>query len=352
MEDFPVDGGVLLNHQLTNGKHQYEVKNVMKIQRPDGEKNFLRRGDKLMLVNDTDIQDVSPEKLAHVLSQGSPMLTVHKTIRKKQPEVADDEDVMVPVSKEKRVLSFGLEMRRESDSAQGTLLLTGGDEEGTCKEQEREADFLVVTMKKTTISVVKGRSCDPKVPCHECRDAQCHYNDVVVVAESSTITLVSRGSGSLKCLKGNEVEVEHSSHMYLRALCDQSRAYVSHKPERMTIYYYRSVNLDPRGLPVVLNFTNSNCFLMSCADGDRVLLKVQFCEKKNLKKISNSDQHLLSFVFYMKSEPTGKTTFESAKHCGWFIQVSGSDCEVLLQTEEPREEKMFHILIQTQCGCD
>lgn len=353
MEESEVDGGVLIVHQLNEGKHQYEVKSVLKHQKKQGEKFFLRRGDKLHLVNETDLQDIPPEELAQILSKGNPMLTVHKTLRKKEPVVMkpSGEDVMVPVSKKEMLLHFGQEMMREDLPGEDNLLPTGGDEDNICTEESGQSEFLVVTMKKTSISVITGRSCDPKQPCHECR-VECEYNDIVMVTETSTVTLVPRGGGILRQLKTNEVHVEHSSSsMFMGSLCSQKSVYMSQSPERITIYYYKS-DITTKGLPVVLNFTGSDCFLKCCWNGVKAQLQVEICEKQKLKSISKNDKQALAYVFYMKSDPSRNTTFESAAHSGWFIQVSVPDNAEpgvqMVDTAEPQVEKFFYIIIQRQ----
>lgn len=73
------------------------------------------------------------------------------------------------------------------------------------------------------------------------------------------------------------------------------------------------------------------------------------CEKQKLEKISKSDPCTLAYVFYMKSERTRNTTFESALHTGWFIQiVSDTEKVEMVKTDGPREDKFFHIIIQSQ----
>lgn len=47
--------------------------------------------------------------------------------------------------------------------------------------------------------------------------------------------------------------------------------------ERITIYHYKSNFMDRpfKGMPVVLNFTETNHFVRCCKDGERVSLQVQ-----------------------------------------------------------------------------
>lgn len=147
---------------------------------------------------------------------------------------------------------------------------------------------------------------------------------------------VPRGSGSFKQEKHSNVSIEHvASHQYLRGLCSQKSIYTSPNPglsfratcsnmeltnhrnhlndinhrwgffslfiiaqkiwsiggidfwnslffyfvfsEKITIYSYKSSGWDrfSREMPVVLNFTESNCFLRCCKEGERVLLQVE-----------------------------------------------------------------------------
>ncbi|XP_033842803.1 interleukin-1 family member A [Periophthalmus magnuspinnatus] len=357
MEDLPVGGGVFIVHQETEGKHQYEVKSVIKNRTKPQEKFFLRTGDRLMMVNNTEIQDVPPEQLAEILTQGSPMLTVHKTIRKKEPveEKPSDGDVLVPCSKEKRLLWFNQEMRRKDDQEQNEVLPKGEGEEEVCTEEAEESDLLVVSMKNTTISVMTGRSCDSTEPCPECSHKECLYDDVVMVAESSSITRVPGGSGSFRHQKCNEVKVENvTSRLFLNSLCHEKQVYMSPHPDLITIYYYKSDRYGPssevklRGMPVVLNFSGSNCFLKCSQDEEnRVQLCVEICEKQKLKNISRRDRQALAFVFYMKSERTGETTFESALHTGWFIQNSDvNSVEMATMEIDERQKRQFIIIIK------
>lgn len=47
--------------------------------------------------------------------------------------------------------------------------------------------------------------------------------------------------------------------------------------EKITIYYYKSngIRWGSTGMPVVLNLTDSNCFLKCCKQADRIILKLE-----------------------------------------------------------------------------
>lgn len=284
-----VKGGILITHDIQEGKHQYEVKNIIKSKRGTGHKSFVRKGDKLLQVNGSDVHDVSPEELAQKLAEGNPMLTVHKAIKKNQhiDNSSPAEDVMYPYDKEKMLLNFRMEMMKEEDLGRDEGGVDGTIVEDMCKEEngesEQESDFVIVTMTKTSVSVLAGRSCDTTDPCQECHGVGCNFSDVVMVTESSTVTLVPRGGGTFKKVKVFDASVEHvASHMFLRSLCLQKTVYASPNPEMITIYYYKSDFKKFRGIPVVLNFTGSDCFLKCSKEEERILLQVEVNIKMDL----------------------------------------------------------------------
>ncbi|XP_041792685.1 uncharacterized protein LOC121606433 [Chelmon rostratus] len=358
LRDSLVKGGMLIVHRVQEGKHQYEVKNVMKYKKASSVKAFARRGDKLMQVNGIDLQHLTPEELAEMLAEGNPMLTVHKANRVKwhPEESSPPEDTLHPVSKESTELSFSMEMRREEDLEEGRDGEGREDavvEEDVCKAENEEngegGGLLIVSMTKTSISVVRGRGCNDGSPCQGCHGTGCTLNDVVVVSESSTVTLVPRGGGTFRQEKLFNAAIEHvPTHQYLRGLCSQRTLYVSPNPEKITIYSYKSNTVDRifRGMPVVLNLTESNCFLRCCKEGEKVFLQVETCEKQRLKQISKSDESTLSYVFYMKSDRSKQRKFESALHLGWFIQIVNRDFVEMGTLDGGREEQSFFFIIQ------
>ncbi|KAM9367007.1 uncharacterized protein ABDE67_005761 [Symphorus nematophorus] len=293
-----------------------------------------------------------------MLAKGSPMLTVHKAGRVKGPTgpPSPAEETLYPVSKDSILLSFSMTMRREEDldkngvGQEGDGSEDAGIEEDVCKAENEERDLLIVSMTKTSISVVSGRGCDDESSCQGCHGTGCTLNDVVVVSETTEVTLISRGSGSFKQQKKANVAIEHvATHRYLRGLCSQRAVYTSPNPEKITIYSYKSSITDRReqGIPVVLNFTGSNCFLRCCRDGDKVALQVETCEKQRLKRISTSDESALSFVFYMRAEDRSKhRKFESALHLGWFIQIVNTDYVEMATLEGSMEDMPFLFIIQ------
>ncbi|XP_077374823.1 interleukin-1 family member A isoform X2 [Festucalex cinctus] len=234
--DSSVNGSVLIVHQLHEGKHHYEVENVIKHRNAGGAKHTIRRGDKLVQINGTDLQDLTPEQLAEAIAEGQPMLTVHKPGKKKEhkEQLCSTEDTIRPVSKELTLLAFSMEMVREEDLRQNNSSLSG-DEDELCpaedEENKRESDLLVVTMTESSFSVLRGRGCDTGSSCRGCHGTGCTLSDIVMVAKSSTVTLVSRGGATFKQLRTFNTAVEHAAtHKYLRSLCSQKTLYVSPHP--------------------------------------------------------------------------------------------------------------------------
>lgn len=105
-------------------------------------------------------------------------------------EPVQSEDVFYPVSKESVLLRFHTEMWKKVDFDGNKAATKNGSrdnegiKEGGCKTDDAEngegGDLVIVSMKKTSISVVKGRGCT---------DDGCTVNEVVLVAQSSNVTL-------------------------------------------------------------------------------------------------------------------------------------------------------------------
>nr|BAM66992.1 interleukin 1 beta like 2 [Paralichthys olivaceus] len=350
--DSSVNGGVLIVHQVHEGKHQYEVENVYKKQ--IGKKMFVRRGDRLMQINGVDLQDLPPEQLAEMLAEGNPMLLVHKQSNKKEHEElpSSDDNTLYAVSKESKMLSFCMEMRREEENEvveESEEVCPGKDAgQGEDMENGEEKDMLIVTMTKTSISIVTGRGCGIESSCEGCNGKGCNFNDVVIVSESSTVSLVPRGGNNFCQVQTMNASIKHvATHNYIRTLCSQKSLYASSSPENMTIYYYKSTG-SFKGMPVVLNITGSNCFLRCTKEGERVFLEVEMCEKPTLRRISMNDESKLSFLFYMSSDRTAYTKFESALHLGWFIQIVNPDSAVRMETMDGCEQDHTFVFIIQQ----
>ncbi|XP_048855133.1 uncharacterized protein LOC125722912 isoform X2 [Brienomyrus brachyistius] len=103
------------------------------------------------------------------------------------------------------------------------------------------------------------------------------------------------------------------------------------KSASITIFYYKTTLIEEpfRGIPVVLNFTNTDSFLRCQKSGDRVSVSVEVqrhhlrgkFEKQRLQRFSSRDEDAFSFVFYMMAARDSARRFESAVHGGWFMKA-------------------------------
>ncbi|XP_023656569.1 uncharacterized protein [Paramormyrops kingsleyae] len=95
------------------------------------------------------------------------------------------------------------------------------------------------------------------------------------------------------------------------------------KSASITIFYYKTTLIEEpfRGVPVVLNFTDTDSFLRCQKSGDEVSVSVEEFEKQRLQRFSSRDEDAFSFVFYMRAAQDKARRFESAVHSGWFMKA-------------------------------
>lgn len=124
---------------------------------------------------------------------------VHKAgTMEEQEQFSPAVETLHPISKEFTILRFSMEMKKEEDlenevGQEEDRREDGDIEEDVCqdenKENGKERDLLIISMKTTSISVVKGRGCDNGAACPGCHRTGCTFSDVVMVSQSSTVTL-------------------------------------------------------------------------------------------------------------------------------------------------------------------
>lgn len=121
---------------------------------------------------------------------------MHKASENKDKErPPGDGNTLRPFFKESRLLSIRMEMRREEedeageeeDMADGCIEEDAAQTEGGTEGGKKE--MIVVTMTKTSISVVSGRGCGPDDPCRGCQGKSCTFQNVVIVSETSAVTV-------------------------------------------------------------------------------------------------------------------------------------------------------------------
>ncbi|XP_024151550.1 interleukin-1 family member A isoform X1 [Oryzias melastigma] len=404
LKESVIDGGVFISHHLCDGKHQYKVEKVVNAMKNE-KKMFVRTGDHLIGMDGISLDNFTPEDLARSLSEGNiSKLTVQKTTRQKDQIEEEPPQGAIFDSEEFTVMSFSWKMKREKELEQHQNI------KNEVNKGVETSDLLVIKMRKTTVSVMIGRGCPSKSKGMDIPRTSCAVEEIVLVAESSNVTLaphnpkliqqkwraifelfrridldhmpaqmrkmkmymdlyvdkwmhwngtdegdcgsstllLPRGDGMFRLEKLSEVFIEHKpSHRYLKRICSKTGLYTSPNPEKVTIYYYKSNIMEKtyRGMPVALNFTNSNCFLKCCKEGEDVVLQIETYEKSSLRQISKSDDNALAFVFYMKADRTKLRKFESALYEGWFICVQESTKAEVEPLNDMREE-MFLFIIQ------
>ncbi|XP_077059821.1 uncharacterized protein LOC143711765 [Siphateles boraxobius] len=346
LEGNPVSGGVTLLHTECEGKHSYEVMGFLNYNKG----MFTSKGDKLLMINNINVEDITPEAFADLLVEGSPLLTIHHPCKTKKEE-CESEELRV-IKKEPTLMSFSLMMVSESElEAYGSQEPSPSQPEWEDIEDDSfdDENLLIVSMADTSFSLVLARGCDPDNPCNNCGKTNCKFNEVVVLPAKAEVT-----SGSPRKLR----QLNQKDNLYIKSFFKEK--YVTPYNHQIcldntmsapiTIYYYK-ITTDSPGIPVVLNFTNTNNFF-SCTTKQGVetkILTVMQYKKHDLKTICADDPEKWSLVFYMFCGGDDLRRFESALYRGWFIYTKNVD-QVDMQRDEQFYSKTFFIIIHSEKG--
>ncbi|KAL7831330.1 hypothetical protein SRHO_G00308330 [Serrasalmus rhombeus] len=299
----PLCEGVSLLHTVVDGEHHYKVKKVL----THAQSTFARKGDRILMINDVKTKDLPPEEFASMLCSRSPSLTIHQTSINTGINECFESDGIPSYSKE-ITLHFRMAMVRE-ECLEGE---ENGVDPAMCEWEsdytEDDQELLLVSMNETSVAVTSGRGCNPENPCDSCGSQGCNLSEVVVVADScNNVTSVGRDyiRNSAKKQHWMRLVQEFKPHNFLSV--------------DMTIYYYITNILSDldRGVPVVLNFTGSSKFLKCTRENDKVVLKFEYCDENQLKKVCKDHEEMWPFVFYMKTLKDSTQHFESAAHRVW-----------------------------------
>ncbi|XP_076158696.1 uncharacterized protein LOC143141901 isoform X2 [Alosa pseudoharengus] len=329
LQKTPVTGGIGILHRVKDGKHRYEVDTVFN----ENTGLFMRKGDQLLKINDSDMQDLTPREFADLLSSGNPMLRIHHAGADhpmKAPEKTGD---FRAVFKEDTVLTFSMDMAMDLDLQV---------EDDGCDQDELEAGLLVELV-GTCVEMVLGRGCGHGETCQKCSSTSCSLKDLVVMSEDARVEAVEpcdlkRQDTETKAI----VNLLYERFLSYKTTKSQNKAILKGKKD-ITIYYYEQINVGPyEGIPVVLNFTDTKLFLQCSKTYDGVHLSVVECEK-DLECISKSDKEM-GFVFFMKGNRSEEHTFESANCKGWFVEATSTTKVDAAETTEPM--KSLYFLIQ------
>ncbi|XP_041067518.1 uncharacterized protein LOC121290734 isoform X2 [Carcharodon carcharias] len=313
-------GGVVISHQILEGKHHYEVQDVLHC---NVAHSLFRRGDHLLHLNEESVFDIPPETVAELLRENSTLLTLHRPEPSTECHAPEEPSEVVywPYDKQKVKLQFSLQLVQIPPDSEGPerpatsdcddtawpegigrkdrghagpetfstppssrASANAGEGNGGATCGRTKACALLVALNCVSVSTLRGRGphCSSGIVCAVCKKKDCDVH---------TINVNSDTKSELYCLEAH-----------------------------VTIFYYKSNKiLKPYcGMPVVLNFSKTNYFLVCHSEGNNVLLRIEESTSESLKKITEYSPNW-RFIFYMKERQDGTLSFESAQHRGWFI---------------------------------
>ncbi|XP_026077261.1 uncharacterized protein LOC113055294 [Carassius auratus] len=345
-EGNPVHGGVMLLHTEHEGKHSYEVKDFLNYNKGI----FASKGDKLIMINNKDMEDLTPQAFAKLLAEGSLLLTIHH-LPKIKIEECESEEISVH-TKESTVMRFSLMMVREED-LEATVIEPTPDWESQDIEDDSFIDdtLLLVSMDDTRFSMVIARGGDPDNPCNCCGGMNCQFNEVVVLPARAEIT--HNSSRILKQFreKHNVILKSFLIGKYVTPQ-NQQMCLSDTMSANITLYYYTATIPGIKGVPVLLNFTDTeNFFCCTTKQGeDKKFLTIVSHSKNDLKSICPDDLDKWSLVFYMTSGKDNLRNFESALYKGWFIYSQSVD-EVNMKKDNGQRGDFSFIILSDKRSC-
>ncbi|XP_078264846.1 uncharacterized protein LOC144598543 [Rhinoraja longicauda] len=352
-------GGAVIHHKVVDGKHRYRIGEVLQTKRA---RFPFRSGDQLLQVNGENVLTFPPEILAERLRERSTLLTLHSPNIKTEPAEPGEDvgPVYRPYNKQETQLHFSLAMVQMNDGCavhNNDATIKGkdgtcpapetpstpvnspqpssvGEENGGVVCDEDEARVLLVALNHFAVSDVRARGphCSSGILCPVCKEKECEINTVNVSTESESDVYYLKEEASpneccemiMKVMYSDCPFLIHNERdQYLRPGNYHRRIVLSRQNSesaQMTIFYYKS-NKIPNpycGLPVVLKFSKTNCFLMCHSEESNILLRIEGCTSDSLKRIPEGSPKW-RFIFYMKEQQDGTLSFESAQYPGWFI---------------------------------
>ncbi|XP_066511138.1 uncharacterized protein [Hoplias malabaricus] len=281
-QGIPLCGGISLFHSVVDGKHCYEVGNIL-TKKPS---TFARKKDKLLMLNNMETKDLPPENFVKLLSSGSPNLTIYKAATDEATKECMETDTIQPYHKEYITLTFKMAMVSQESLEQGEEDRTELTEcEWENDDMEYSKELVLISMSKTRVAVLKERGCDPEHPCNNYGIGGCNFSNVVLAAEKCEVTTVHR-----QCIKKRSEQT-----LLIRSYLDTTIDYEAISPgrrnicedkatsEQITVYYYIST-APSKGAPVVLNFTATNNYLKCVCDDKKIVLTIELPERLGRSK--------------------------------------------------------------------
>ncbi|XP_072117017.1 uncharacterized protein [Mobula birostris] len=356
-------GGAVIQHKIVDGRHHYKIREVLQCK---GTSSPFRRGDHLLQVNEKDASEFPPETLVELLRETSTLMTLHRPNNKAESAEPGDAAGVVywPYDRQKAELQFSLDMVPLENLAAAhsnhTMLPSdvggsdtiyshpeipfkspniplprnAGEENGGLVCDKDEARALLVALNHVTVSIVRARGPhgSSESVCMVCKKKECEIHTVSISSEvKSEVYHLEEELSSNECC-GMILKVMNSDcpflihnerDQYLRPGSNRKRIVLSRQNSesaQVTIFYYKSNKIPTIycGMPVVLKFSKTNCFLMCQREGSNVVLRIQECTSESLKWIPEGSPQWC-FIFYMKEQQDGTLSFESARFPGWFI---------------------------------
>ncbi|XP_051768115.1 uncharacterized protein LOC127522327 [Ctenopharyngodon idella] len=180
-------------------------------------------------------------------------------------------------------------------------------------------------------------------PQPELEDIEDIFNETVVMPVQADFAFISAVGRMIK-EHDNLFLKSHQKCKYITSERNQIHL-ADTMSAKITIFQCMATKDTEPGVPVVLNFTDTDNFFCCTNEGGEINLKVTRYDKTKLH-ISGDDQEKLAHVFYMSRTPDGLRHFESALHRGWFIhtvegnavkmqrgKLTSSICFVLIETD-------------------
>ncbi|KAG7315339.1 hypothetical protein KOW79_021427 [Hemibagrus wyckioides] len=118
----------------------------------------------------------------------------------------------------------------------------------------------------------------------------------------------------------------------------------------ITIYYYQTNMMEDlgKGIPVVLNISNTNQFLKCTFISEKAVLSLECLEKERLDFITTDNSDTWPFVFYLSGMKDNCRCFESAQCRGWFIRTEfDSVCMAEHKDKDKEPEKYAFIIMRS-----
>ncbi|XP_051870694.1 uncharacterized protein LOC127569811 [Pristis pectinata] len=392
-------GGAVIHHKVVDGKHRYRIQEVLHCK---GTHSPFRRGDHLLQVNEKNVSDFPPETLAELLREKSTLMTVHRPNNKAESAEPGEAAGVVywPYDRQKMELQFSLDMVRmdggcvplenlaaahsndkvlpadvrgkdkicrhpeiRSKLPNTPLPSSAREKNGGVVHDKDKAWGLLVALNHATVSIMQARGphCSSGVVCTECKKKDCEIHAVNVGSEvKPEVYCLEEGLSPTECC-GMIMKVMNSDYpflihnerdQYLRPGSNNKRIVLSRQNSesaQVTIFYYKSNNIPKAycGIPVVLKFSKTSCFLMCQSEGSNVLLRIEECTSELLKRIPEGSPQW-RFIFYMKERQDGTLSFESAQYPGWFInnQWTQKRAEMKQTMEETLNADFIFILLK------